>query len=138
MIQTDPQLSKTRSAVSLLGVPFDASSTYLRGPAMAPPRIREALYSESGSLWTEGGIDLGAAGTLQDAGDLKLPPEAEPAFVGIERAVREIRKHIAWYTKGLSSSAPFRLRLSELKEKELLFESIRSYFDGLQLRDSRA
>ena len=90
MIQTDPQVSKTRSAVSLLGVPFDASSTYLRGPAMAPPRIREALYSESGSLWTEGGIDLGAAGTLQDAGDLKLPPEAEPAFVGIERAVREI------------------------------------------------
>ena len=90
MIQTDPQVSKTRSAVSLLGVPFDASSTYLRGPAMAPPRIREALYSESGSLWTEGGIDLGAASTLQDAGDLKLPPEAKPAFVGIERAVREI------------------------------------------------
>ena len=53
-------------------------------------------------------------------------------FYGKERAMREIRKHMAWYIKGLPSSASFRLRLSEMKEKELLFESMRFYFDHVE------
>ncbi len=90
MSQPHPQLSKTVQAVSLLGIPFDAGSTHLRGPAMAPSRIREALFSESSTLWTEDGVDLGEAGMLHDAGDLKLPIEAEAALTWIENAVREI------------------------------------------------
>lgn len=50
-------------------------------------------------------------------------------------AMREIRKHILWYTKGLPSSAPFRLKISGMREKETLFEAIASYFDGLERRD---
>ena len=58
---------------TLLGIPFDAASSYRRGPAKAPPRIREALHSPVGNAWTEGLRDLGAPGALADAGNLDLP-----------------------------------------------------------------
>ena len=37
-------------AVALLGIPYDANSSYLRGAADAPPRIREALFRKSSSV----------------------------------------------------------------------------------------
>jgi len=55
--------------VALLGVAYDGSSSYRRGAANAPPLIREALWSEAGNSWTEGGVDLQASG-LDDDGDL--------------------------------------------------------------------
>ncbi len=55
--------------VALLGVPYDASSSFLRGAARAPGAIREALWSEAGNQWTEAGIDLRDA-PLDDDGDL--------------------------------------------------------------------
>src|SRR5262249_60533699 len=79
-----------RESVSLLGIPFDANSTYLRGAAQAPPRIREALYCDSTNLWTEDGMDLGKLGTLRDAGDLSLPEPAEEAFPTIEKTVSSL------------------------------------------------
>jgi len=81
--------------VSLLGIPFDANSSFLRGPARAPQLIREALYSDSSNLWTEDGFgfDLGRTGALHDAGDLDLPESSIPAFAAIESAV--------WRTLGL-------------------------------------
>jgi agmatinase len=59
-------------APTLLGIPYDASSSYLRGPAFAPPRIREALWSPAGNPFTESLTDLSAPGVVGDAGDLKL------------------------------------------------------------------
>src|SRR4030043_525181 len=50
-------------------------------------------------------------------------------------AVKKIRKHIYWYTKGLPSCALFHSTLSGLKEKETLFEAIHSYFDFVQRRN---
>jgi agmatinase len=58
-------------------VPYDASSSFLRGAAAAPPVIRAALHSPAGNSWTEDLRDLGAAGVLTDAGDLDLLPTAE-------------------------------------------------------------
>lgn len=57
----------------LIGLPYDASSSFMRGPALAPPLIREALHSSAGHLWTEALQDLGASDGLQDAGDLAIP-----------------------------------------------------------------
>jgi arginase len=79
----------TSGTVSLLGIPFDTNSTYVRGPAEAPRRIREALYCDSTNLWTEDGVDLGRPNTFHDASDLVLPLEAEAAFATIETAVRD-------------------------------------------------
>lgn len=72
----------------LLGIPFDANSSWLRGAAGAPPIIRVALRSDSSNLWTETGIDLGTEGLYRDAGDLKFTFD-EP-FTAIERRVGEL------------------------------------------------
>jgi tRNA-dihydrouridine synthase len=57
-------------------------------------------------------------------------------FYGDETAVKEIRSHVAWYTKGLPSSASFRSKLSAIREKEELFEAIESYFNLVERRIS--
>jgi len=58
--------------LALLGLPQDDNSTFLRGPALAPPLIRQALVSPSANMFAETGTDLGVAGLWQDAGDLPL------------------------------------------------------------------
>jgi agmatinase len=61
----------------IIGLPYDASSSHLRGAAAAPPLIRAALHSPAGNSWTEDLTDLGELGVLTDAGDLALPATSE-------------------------------------------------------------
>lgn len=63
---------------TLVGLPFDAASSFLRGAAAAPAAIRAALASSSTNLWSEAGLDLGSTAALADAGDLDLTPADEP------------------------------------------------------------
>jgi agmatinase len=74
---------------TLLGVPFDAQSSYLRGPANAPPLIRQAFHSEAWNTWTETGVDLGDPGAFADAGDLQVPEDIS-AFELIEKAAGDL------------------------------------------------
>jgi agmatinase len=71
---------------TLLGAPYDASSSYQRGAAGAPPRIRAALGSPAGNPWCEDLRDLSRPGAYDDAGDLVLLPD-ESARFEIERGV---------------------------------------------------
>jgi agmatinase len=57
---------------TLLGIPYDASSSYLLGAASAPPLIRSALASASSNSCSESLRDLGDPNALADAGDLDL------------------------------------------------------------------
>ncbi len=85
-------------APCLIGLPYDASSSYLRGAATAPPLIREALHSPAGNSWTEALRDIKAPGGLMDVGDLSLPATAEARAVieaGIANLLREGRRPIA-------------------------------------------
>ena len=91
MRDADPAAQATKT-IALLGIPFDANSSYLRGPAHAPQAIREELHSGSSNLWTEDGTDLGRPGSFHDAGDLSLPDEAAAAFPAIEAAVDQTLK----------------------------------------------
>jgi arginase len=75
----------------VVGFPFDANSSFLRGPAEAPPRIREALASPSSNPWTETGVDLGVPGAWVDAGDVAFADDAG-AFADIEEAIARIRE----------------------------------------------
>ena len=59
------------NTVALLGAPFDANSSFLRGAAMAPARVRETLHNGSSNWTTELGVDLNRGGWL-DAGDVAL------------------------------------------------------------------
>ncbi len=43
--------------ITVLGIPLDKNSSFRRGSALAPQRIRDALYSKSTNLWTENGLD---------------------------------------------------------------------------------
>lgn len=56
--------------VSLVGVPWDEASSYLRGPALAPARIREVLYDGAGNEWTELGHNPFKHEGFRDRGDL--------------------------------------------------------------------
>jgi agmatinase len=69
--------------LALLGVPYDESSSFLRGAAHGPTAIRAALRSAAGNLCAEDGRDLGAEPRFADAGDVSLPPDAD-AFARIE------------------------------------------------------
>ena len=73
----------------LQGIPLDHNSSLLRGAAEAPPLIREALHSDSWNSWSESGVDLGAAGAFEDAGDLR-DMESRAAFDRIEQATAKI------------------------------------------------
>jgi len=57
---------------ALIGIPFDAQSSYLRGAGDAPPKIRAAMACYASNSWTESGVDLGAPGVYEDAGDLQF------------------------------------------------------------------
>ena len=69
--------------VVIVGVPLDVNSSFLRGAAAAPDRIRETLHSPSSNFCTENGIDLGAEKRWRDAGDVGSA-EAQPSFSEIE------------------------------------------------------
>ena len=72
----------------ILGIPLDINSSWLRGTAGAPPIIRVAFHSDSSNSWTETGVELGADGMYEDAGDLKFT--AQNDFGVIEAEVGEL------------------------------------------------
>jgi arginase len=74
---------------AILGVPYDASSSFRRGPARAPARIREALWSPAGNSWTEPLVDISSASVLIDAGDVALDATDPRGSIqaGVERII---------------------------------------------------
>lgn len=80
----------------LIGVPYDSSSSYMRGAAAAPPLIREAMFSPAGNSFSERGANLA---NLLDAGDLPLSEHAAAARgqtqAGIQAIVDERCRPIA-------------------------------------------
>jgi len=82
--------SKARDArvPTLLGIPFDGQSSYLRGAGEAPAKIREALGCDASNRWTETGVDLGVKGIYGDAGDLVFAGASDQdALAAIESGV---------------------------------------------------
>jgi len=78
--------------VAVVGVPYDENSSFMRGAALAPARIREVLHAGSTNLCSENGIDLGAEPRFHDLGDLELANDAA-AFEQIEKAIANLLDH---------------------------------------------
>ncbi len=74
---------------TLLGLPYDASSSFLKGAAHAPRKIREAMHSLAGNSWTESLVDLARPGVLRDAGDVDFWRSDDPRHA-IEHAVEQL------------------------------------------------
>jgi agmatinase len=81
-------------APTLLGVPYDAGSSFRAGAAAAPAAIRAELWSPAGNPWSEALVDLSAEGALGDAGDVEFAGLAAGDSAGararIERAVERL------------------------------------------------
>jgi agmatinase len=75
--------------VTVVGVPSDENSSFMRGPASAPTRIREVLTAGSSNMSAEDGTDLSAEPLFVDLGDLELAGGAA-AFRQIEDAIAEL------------------------------------------------
>lgn len=57
--------------IILQGILFDEKSSFLRGPALAPPLIRKAYHSESANYFSENGMEI-LPETWNDAGDFEI------------------------------------------------------------------
>lgn len=75
----------------MLGVPYDAHSSFMRGPAAAPAAIRAALTSGSANWCTEDGLDLDPAlnDDWVDLGDVAVPDDAPTAVAAISVAATD-------------------------------------------------
>ena len=74
--------------VAIIGIPWDENSSFMRGPAEAPPLIRAAFASESANLWSETGIDFGAT-PIFDAGDVE-PLSVAPTISRIAESIEAL------------------------------------------------
>ena len=45
-------------------------------------------------------------------------------------AIREMRKHIAWYTKNMANSSEFRNEINKIEDKNRLMQKVEEYFLG--------
>ncbi len=77
--------------LALIGVPDDSNSSFFRGPAEAPPAIREQLFSDAFNMWTETGVDLGAD-VFFDAGDLEMVGLPD-AWAAVQDAIEVLLDH---------------------------------------------
>jgi len=73
--------------ITLLGVPYDGSSSFQRGAAAGPAAIRAALRTKSSNTWNEDVVDV--APLLADAGDVVFDGAAEPR-AAIEAKVKAL------------------------------------------------
>ena len=74
--------------IKLLGLPYDGNSSFLKGPSLAPPRIRLMDKDGSANAAAENGVDIIEGETYIDCGDL-LFNNCSPAhaFTQIKDAV---------------------------------------------------
>jgi arginase len=74
--------------IKLIGIPFDANSSFLKGPAYAPPRIRLMDKDGSANRFTESGLEIIENKTYTDLGDIEFEStNAQDAFNKIEQTI---------------------------------------------------
>lgn len=59
------------SKIIIQGIAYDEKSSYMQGPAHAPPLIRKAFRSHSANMFTENGLDIDTL-DLIDKGDFEV------------------------------------------------------------------
>lgn len=56
---------------------------------------------------------------------IELELQEKPEII----AIREMRKHIAWYTKNMPNSSEFRNDINKIESKEILIKKVEEYFN---------
>jgi len=75
--------------IAVIGFPYDEQSSFMKGAAKGPQKMREAFHSESTNKWSERGLDLGDESVLFDAGDVSFSASGD-VFREIEKAIGEL------------------------------------------------
>jgi arginase len=115
---TDNQAFK----VALLGIPFDDNSSFERGPALAPSKIREVLNNGSLNGSTELGINLRESKLWLDAGNVEIT-SSDNFIENIEQRCDELlAQNIRLVTLGGDHSISYPI-----------LKSYRKYFDKLSI-----
>ena len=78
--------------VAVVGIPFDAYSSFMQGAALAPAKIRSAWKSGAMNLCAECGIDLGTHANFIDLGDLDIAGETA-VIEKIETTIDDLLGH---------------------------------------------
>lgn len=76
-------------SISMLGIPHDGNSSFMKWASEGPAHIRPELHSDAYSLWTETGIDLGMPERLIDHGDIQFNGSVDH-WEAIELGVRRV------------------------------------------------
>lgn len=92
-----------KSKIQLLGIAYDAKSSFMRGASQAPAKIREILNDGSSNFISENGIHLKEKAVWLDSGDIevsdddysellsgikrKIDPDAKPIFLGGDHSI---------------------------------------------------
>jgi agmatinase len=76
--------------IKLLGIPFDANSSFLRGPALAPPAIRAMETEGSANTSAENGVVIEAGKSHVDLGDMSFSDhDPHKAYLAIRERIRK-------------------------------------------------
>jgi arginase len=73
--------------IALLGVPYDAASSFQRGSAAGPAAIRQSLQSDATNGWSESLFDVRGSGVMVDAGDVGIGGADDDIRARIEAAM---------------------------------------------------
>ena len=72
--------------ISIIGIPLDENSSFLRGSAKAPPLILDAFRSDASNMYAENGFNCGDSGKVKNLGNLQLTA-GKAAMDSIQKAV---------------------------------------------------
>lgn len=72
--------------ISIIGIPLDENSSFLRGSAKAPPLILDAFRSDASNMYAENGFNCGDSGKVKNLGNLQLTA-GKAAMDSIKKAV---------------------------------------------------
>lgn len=76
--------------IQLLGIPYDSNSSFLKGPSLAPARIRLMEQEGSANSFAESGLEVIAGRSYIDQGDIQFPTtDPKKAFAIIKENIRE-------------------------------------------------
>jgi arginase len=64
--------------LSLLGIPHDDNSSFMKGPSEAPPLIRAKLFCDAYGEFSESGIEICGKDRIVDHGDMRFDGTSDP------------------------------------------------------------
>lgn len=82
-------MNLTRDDIALIGIACDMNSSFMRGAALAPGKIREVLHNGASGLTCEQGNPVVNDPRFKDLGDRQIS-ETVDAFMGIEQIIAPI------------------------------------------------